>query len=79
MPSFGLFNAAAQIHLLRAMVILMILVMVGANAFAIKAVEGGHEYKFLFYLGLLLAVAGVAMVLVPSVSDSIFGSLPEMA
>lgn len=78
MPSFGLFNAAAQINLLKAMVILMILVMVGANAFAIKAVEGGHEYKFVFYLGLLLAVSGIAMVLVPNVADSIFGSLPEM-
>jgi flagellar protein FlaJ len=79
MPSFGLFNAAAQVHLLRAMVITMILVLVGANTFAIKAVEGGHEYKMLFYLGILLAVAGACLVLVPQVSDSIFSSLPEMA
>ena len=78
MPTFGLFNASEQIHLLRAMVITIILVQVGANAFAIKSVEGGHEYKLVFYLAILLAVAGVCLVVVPQVSDSVFSSLPEM-
>jgi len=79
MPSFGLFNAAAQIHLLRAMIITIILVQVGANAFAIKTVEGGHEYKLVFYLAILLGLAGLALVFIPQVSDSVFSSLPEMA
>jgi len=78
MPAIGLFNAASQVGLLRTMIITMILVLIGANAFAIQSVEGGHEYKLVFYLGLLLAVAGLCLVLVPGVSDSIFGSLPEM-
>jgi archaellum biogenesis protein FlaJ (TadC family) len=78
MPPIGLFNAGAQLDLLRAMVVTMILVLIGANAFAIQSVEGGHEYKLVFYLGLLLAVAGISLVLVPGVSDSIFSSLPEM-
>ena len=79
MPSFGLFNASAQIHLLRIMVITIILVQVGANAFAIKSVEGGHEYKLVFYLAVLLAIAGLCLVLVPEVSSTVFSSLPEMA
>ena len=79
MPAFGLFNASAQIELLRVMIITIILVQVGANAFAIKTVEGGHEYKLVFYLAVLLGLAGLALVLVPQVSDSVFSGLPEMS
>ncbi len=78
MPAIGLFNAGSQLGLLRAMVITMILVLVGANAFAIQSVEGGHEYKLVFYVGLMLGIAGLCLVLLPGVSDSIFSSLPAM-
>ncbi|MBN1856776.1 MAG: archaellar assembly protein FlaJ [Dehalococcoidia bacterium] len=79
MPSFGIFNAGAQIELLRMMIITIILVQVGGNAFAIKTVEGGHEYKLVFYVAVLLGLAGLCLVLVPQLSDSVFSSLPEMA
>jgi Archaeal flagella assembly protein J len=78
MPTLGLLGAGMQLDILHSMVIVLIVVFTGANAFAIKATEGGHSYKFLFYLSIMLAISGVSLVFVPQLASMIFGGLPAM-
>jgi len=77
MPFAELFSGA-QLNLLHSVTIALILVLSGANAFAIKATEGGHNYKFIYYLSIMLAVAGAVLVSVPPIASAIFSSMPML-
>lgn len=72
LPSFGFFLGSGQLVLLRTMTILMVVVLTGTSAVAIKVVGGGHNYKYLFYLSILLAISGACFVFGPHLVMSLF-------
>ena len=59
--------------MLNVMVTAMLVVLTVVNAVAIKVVEGGHNLKFLFYLGIMLIVSGLSLLLIPGMLKGIFG------
>ncbi len=57
------------------LVTFIILVLTAANAFAPKAAEGGHNLKLLYNLGIMSAISGANMLLIPRFVNSIFSSV----
>ena len=73
MPAFGLFNDnSVHLNLLHFMVILIIIVLTLANAFAIHSVNGGHMFKLAFYLAITAVISGGALIVVPYLVRMIF-------
>ena len=75
LPSFGFFGDATQLELFHTLVIIVILVFTVANAFAIKSAGGGHQYKFLFYFGILAAISGLSILLTPDLVGMALGTM----
>jgi flagellar protein FlaJ len=74
MPAFGIFaDNSAHLNLLHFMVILIIIVLTLANAFAIHSVSGGHIYKSAFYCALTAIISGAMLLIVPGVVNMMFG------
>ncbi len=74
MPAFGIFSDnSTHLSLLHFMVILIIIVLTLANAFAIFSVSGGHIYKLVFYFALTAAISGAMLLVVPGVVNMMFG------
>lgn len=69
LTSFGIYStgASAELSLLHFMVIVIVVVLTLANAFAIYATGGGHIYKLSFYLAIMSAMSGAALAFVPPV------------
>ena len=67
-----------NVHLLGTLVVPVILALAGANAFAIKAADGGNKYKLYNYLAVTLGVSGAMLVFVPIMAEKIFSSIPKM-
>ncbi len=66
LASFGIYNgASAELNLLHFMVIVIVVVLTLANAFAIYATGGGHIYKLTFYLSIMGALSGAVLLFVP--------------
>ena len=55
-PQVGFFNVIT---------IVMVILLSTINSYAIIATDGGHKYKAVFYLSLLLALSGVSFMIVP--------------
>jgi flagellar protein FlaJ len=68
-----------NVHIIGTLVLPVILVMAGANAFAIKAADGGNRFKLFVYLGITLLLSGGALVFVPIMANKIFASIPTMS
>jgi len=68
-----------NVHLLGTLVIPVIIALAGANAFAIKAADGGNRYKLYNYLAVTLGVSGAMLVFVPIMAERIFSAIPKMA
>lgn len=76
LPTFQFFsNSSAQLQILNFMVTAMLVVLTLTNAVAIKVVEGGHNLKLVFYVGLTLIISGISLLLVPDLLKGVFGSL----
>jgi flagellar protein FlaJ len=76
MPTFQfLSTGSSSLDLLHMMVTIMLVVMTVVNAAAIKVVDGGNNLKFLFYLGILLAISGLSLLLVPDILKGVFGAI----
>lgn len=65
----------AGIELLNTMVIPLILVLTVVNAMATKIVDGGHNYKFFYYLAITMGISGVFLICIPYVTAILFGSV----
>jgi len=78
LPTFGFFGDATQLTLFHTLIVIVILVFTAANAFAIKAVDGGHNYKFLFYFSIMAAMSGAAMLVVPQMVGMALGTMAPM-
>ena len=66
------------VHLLETLTLPCILVMSVTTAFAVKAADGGNNYKLFCYLAVTLGMSGIGLVAVPILVDNIFTSLPAM-
>jgi flagellar protein FlaJ len=75
LPIFQLAQKSNQLAPLHAMSMALIFVLTLVNAAAIKVVEGGHNYKFLFYLGIMLAISGACLLFVPNMVSTIFSGV----
>ena len=76
LPNMGLFSqSSTQMSLLHFMVLLIVVVLTLANAFAIYSVSGGHWQKLLFYLALTSAISGLVLIVVPAVASMMFTML----
>jgi flagellar protein FlaJ len=72
----GVFNFDfAAIHTLEPVVALVVIVLSIVDAIAPQVTEGGHGYKFFYYLGMTLFMSGVVLLGVPPVVDMIFGNI----
>jgi len=65
----------ADFALLNGLVMLVVVVLTVANAYAVKAAEGGHSNKLFYHLGIMMTITGVTLLLVPAVVDMIFGNI----
>jgi|WetSurMetagenome_2_1015567.scaffolds.fasta_scaffold00944_23 archaeal flagellar protein FlaJ len=73
MASFGLFSqGSTQLNLLHFMVILIIIILTLANAYAIYAVSGGHSSKLFLYLAIMSTISGAILIGVPIVVSMMF-------
>jgi archaellum biogenesis protein FlaJ (TadC family) len=74
MPSLGLMGKDTMlIDLLHFMVIIIVFVLIFANAISIYSVSGGHPIKLTFYLALIGGISGIVLTVVPSMANMLFG------
>lgn len=78
LPSFGFLLGGTQLEMLHWMVIAVVVVLTGANTVAVKVTGGGHNYKYLFYLSIMLAISGASFAFVPDLVSMVFSGLPTM-
>ena len=57
------------------LVTLVVLVLTGANAYAPKAAEGGHNMKVAYNLSIMMFLTGALMIAVPWGANAIFSSI----
>jgi flagellar protein FlaJ len=67
-----------SVRLLEILTLPCILVMSVATAFAVKAADGGNNYKLCSYLAVTLGLSGMGLVIVPGLVDGIFSSIEMM-
>jgi flagellar protein FlaJ len=68
MSNLGIYAGnAREMNMLHFMVIIIIMVLTGANATAVYATDGGHINKLAFYLALTMILSGLALIFVPPV------------
>lgn len=76
LPSFTVFSSSSgDLDLLYFMVIVIIVVLAVANAFATYAIRGGHIYQLAFYLAVTMAISGAAIIFVPPIVKLLFSGL----
>jgi flagellar protein FlaJ len=76
LPTFAFFaNSGGQLQLLYMMSTAMLLMLTIVNPAAVKVVEGGHNYKYFYYLAVTMIITGAAMILVPGLVKGMFSSL----
>ena len=78
LPAFQLQFQSGMLDTLNMMTMIMIVVLTIVNAVAMKVVEGGHNYKFLFFVGITLGLSGACLLFVPGVISSMFSSIGSM-
>jgi archaellum biogenesis protein FlaJ (TadC family) len=76
LPTFAFFaNSGGQLQLLYMMSTAMLLMLTVVNPAAVKVVDGGHNYKYFYYLAVTMVITGAAMILVPGLVKGMFSSL----
>jgi len=75
LPAFQMAYQSGMLNTLNIMTMIMIMVLTIVNAVAIKVVEGGHNYKFLFYVGITLGLSGACLLFVPGMIAGMFSSV----
>ncbi len=79
LPTFGFFGESTQLEMFGTLVMVVILIYTIANAFAIRATTGGHHYKFLFYLGILMAMSGFCFLVVPQIVGAALNTMAPLS
>lgn len=70
--SMSMFNAAESVPVLYKFTFSVIIILTISNALVIKIVEGGGNYKILFYGGLMSGISGLCMILIPPIVARVF-------
>lgn len=75
------FNTFANVDFafLNILVVSVILSLTVANALAPHSASGGHRFRFLMILGVMMIISGAMMTLVPPMAQSIFSTITEPA
>ncbi len=75
------FNTFANVDFafLNILVISVVLSLTVANALAPHSASGGHRFRFLLGLGVMMIISGAMMTLVPPMAQSIFSTITEPA
>ena len=63
------------LQFMSSMMIPVILVITVVNAVTPKVADGGHKCKFFYNLSITMAITGIVMIMVPHLTDIIFGSM----
>lgn len=72
-PMVALFNSDTnQLGLLYFMIIVIVLVLSFANAFSVYSVHGGHIFNLVLFLSIALEIAGVSILVMPSIVNMLF-------
>ena len=78
LPIADLFTfGQVNLDLVGVLVTSVVLVLTFGNAFAPKAADGGHSYKFVYNLAITMMISGFLMLAVPRFASSIFQSILE--
>jgi archaeal flagellar protein FlaJ len=76
LPTFAFFsNSGSQLQMLYMMSTAMLLMLTAVNPAAIKVVDGGHNYKLLYWLFITMLITGMAEILVPGMVKGMFSGL----
>ncbi len=75
------FNTFANVDFgfLNILVVSVVLSLTVANALAPHSAAGGHRFRFLFSLGVMMIISGAMISLVPPMAQSIFSTITEPA
>ena len=77
LPTFAFFsNSSGQLQILNLMVTSMLVMLTAVSPAAIKVVDGGHNYKYLYLLTIMMIISGLALVFIPGMVKGMFSSLP---
>ncbi|AKB64088.1 archaellar assembly protein FlaJ [Methanosarcina mazei] len=68
----SMFNVAESVPLLYKFTFSVIIILTISNTLVVKIVEGGGNYKLLFYGGLMSGISGLCMILIPPVVSRVF-------
>ncbi len=76
MPTGGFFIFDFEtLHLFDRLIVPIVVVFTVVNALAPKIVDGGHNYKILYYVGIMMAISGAGLLCVPKLVELLFGSI----
>jgi flagellar protein FlaJ len=76
LPTFAFFaGSGSQLQMLYIMSTAMLLMLTAVNPAAIKVVDGGHNYKFIYWLSITMLITGAAEILVPGMVKGMFASI----
>lgn len=67
LPTFN----APQVMFFERITMIMVVLLCVINAYAIIATDGGHKYKAIFYLSILLVLSGVGFIVVPPIVEGV--------
>jgi len=68
----SMFNVAESVPMLYKFTFSVIIILTISNTLVVKIVEGGGNYKLLFYGGLMSGISGLCMILIPPVVARVF-------
>ncbi len=68
----SMFNVVESVPLLYKFTFSVIIILTISNTLVVKIVEGGGNYKLLFYGGLMSGISGLCMILIPPVVSRVF-------
>jgi flagellar protein FlaJ len=74
--AFSSFNLSG-LEIMRSMVVPLVLIFTAANAIVPSLAEGGSKYKILNNLGIMGAISGACLLLLPVVANALFASVSQ--
>ncbi len=74
MPEIGMsmFNVGDKLPFLYKFTFAVVLIFTISNTIVVKVVEGGGNYKFFFYGGLMSGISGLAIIIIPPIVSKVF-------
>ena len=70
--------AEGDMAILNNLVTMIIVVLTAANAFAVHAATGGHGHKLFYHMGVMMAITGGALLIIPILANRIFSGVAEI-